>query len=250
LCHATLNQDVALLRQQIVTEVLTKTIDFDSLHRPRSATLDAGLVRETFRRVCRYAGQHVGPKRLAEEIGQVLQAGVTPAKVADALAFLADSLLIQKIQPLELLLKRQANGDKLCVCDNFVRNGFLQETIPIAPDVLAGETEALSGVAGHLVESIIGYYLKGIPGLDIAWCPARKDEPEVDFVLTIGTQRIPVEIKYRKVPPTTDDLAGIESFCGRPHYNAPFGIIVTQTHEGPVGLCAIAVPVASLLLVR
>jgi hypothetical protein len=48
----------------------------------------------------------------------------------------------------------------------------------------------------------------------------------VDFVLTIGERRIPLEVKYRRrLYP--QDAQGLLSFVERSHYNVPFGILVT-----------------------
>ena len=249
-CHTGRISDVAVLRHQIVEEVVTKTIEFDSTHRAHSSALDPGLLRETFRLICRYAGQHVRPARLAEEVGAVLQKAVSVSRIATAMQFLTDSMLVHAIPPLELLQKKHASSPKLCLCDHFVRNGVLQETIPLAPSALRDVPEAVSSQAGHLIESVVGYFVCGIPGLEVSWYPARGDEPEVDFVLTIGLQRIPVEVKYRRGRPRGHDLDGIESFCEKSHYNAPFGLVITQQTEGPLGDRAVAIPAATFLLVR
>lgn len=250
LCHNTTEQDVNKIRRQIIDEVVTKTIEFDPPHRSRSGTLDEQLVKETFRLACRYAGQSPRTKLIADEIRAKLQTGVTDAKVNDALEFLSDSLLLHLVPPFEGLGKRQSNPSKICICDHFVRDGILQETLPIDPVALRNCDQAVSGGVGHLIESILGYYLQGIPGVDLAWFPSRTDEPEVDFVMTIGTNRIPMEIKYRRDMPGASDLKGIESFCRKPAYAAPFGLIITQTAEGELGDYAIAIPASTLLLLR
>jgi predicted AAA+ superfamily ATPase len=250
LCHSTTEKDVDKIRQQVVREVITKTIEHDPGHRPHAPALDSAFVREVFRIVCRYAGQSVTPRRFAEEIQSVLGTPVTNAKVTDAIDFLADSLLLYRVMPLEMLAKKQGHAPKLCVCDHFVRNGILQETLPLDPEALKKCNEAVATQVGHLVESVLGYFLKGIPGVELAWFPQRPEEPEVDLVLTIGTSRIPLEVKYRRDKPAKSDLAGIESFCGKPAYSADFGLIVTQIVEGPIGDHAIAVPASTFLLLR
>src|SRR5207237_3312389 len=103
-----------------------------------------------------------------------------------------------------------------------------------------------STLAGHIVESVIGFYLKGIAGIDVSWFPERHGEPEIDFVLTIGTARLPIEVKYtRRLKPK--DLRGLEAFCRQPKYNAPFGLLITQQTAGPVSNCVIAVPAYAFL---
>ncbi|MBA3482605.1 MAG: hypothetical protein H0T51_12390 [Pirellulales bacterium] len=200
--------------------------------------------------VCRYAGQAVTPKCFADELQELLQTPITHAKVAQAIQFLADSLLIYCIPPLEMLQKKQAHPPKLCVCDHFVRDGVLQETLPLDPESLKGCTQAVSTQVGHVIESVLGYFLKGVPGLEVSWFPQRAKEPELDFVLTIGTSRIPVEVKYRRGLRDKAAIAGIESFCDKAAYSAPFGVVVTQTAEGPIGDKAIAVPASSMLLLK
>lgn len=250
LCHSTTERDVDKIRQQVISEVITKTIEYDPGHRPHAPALDSAFVREVFRMVCRFAGQSISPRRFAEEIQGVLGTPVANAKVTGAIDFLADSLLLHRVMPLEMLAKRQAHPPKLCVCDHFVRNGVLQETLPLEPDALKDCNEAVSTQVGHVMESVLGYFLKGIPGVELAWFPARAKEPEVDLVLTVGTSRIPVEVKYRRAGPESGDLAGIESFCGKPAYAAGHGLIITQTTEGPIGSHAIAVPASTFLLLR
>lgn len=250
LCHNRAGVDASTLRQQVINEVITKTIQHDPGHRTHVPSLDSALIAEVFRIACRYAGRSVLPKHFAEEIQSVLGSPVPHAKITEALSFLADSLLLYHVQPLEMLSKKQAHPPKLCICDHFVRNGVLQETVPLDPVALRDCDEAVATQAGCLVESVLGYFLKGVPGLDLAWFPERTNEPEVDFVLTIGTTRIPLEVKYRQRGPSAADVKGLESFCGKKAYGAPFGLIVTQTAEGPVGDCALAVPASTFLLLK
>lgn len=186
----------------------------------------------------------------ADEIRAVHQTAVTETKVAEALDFLADSLLLYLVPPLEMLAKKQGHPPKLCICDHFVRNGILQETLPIDPEALKDCNEAVSTQVGHLVESILGYYLKGIPGVELSWFPQRPNEPEIGMVLTIGTGRIPVEVKYRRGEPEKGDLAGIEVFCAKSAYSADFGLIITQTAGGQIGEKALMIPASSFLLLR
>lgn len=250
LCHSTTEKDVNKIRQQIVDEVVTKTIAFDPGHRPHSASLDVQLIAATFRLACRYAGEAPRARMLADEIRATLQTGVTDVKVNNSLNFLADSLLLQLVPPFEGLGQRQSHPPKICLCDHFVRDGILQETLPIDPDALRSCDEAISCRVGHLIESITGYYLRGIPGLDLSWFPARTNEPEIDFIISIGTRRIPMEVKYRHVEPSPLHLRGIEAFCKKPAYSAEFGLVVTQATAGPIGDYAIAVPAPTLMLLR
>ncbi len=249
LCHSTTEKNIDTLRQQLISEVITKTIEHDPGHKPRTPTLDSAFVRQVLRLVCRYAGQAVLNKRFAEEIQAILELPVPHSRVQAAISFLADSLLVGLVQPIEMLGKRQSHPSKLCVCDHFVRDGMLQETLPIDPDALKDCDEAVSGQVGHIIESIAGYYLKGIPGVELSWFPERANEPEVDLVITIGTNRIPVEAKYR-ASQESRDYAGIEAFCAKRSYSADFGIVITQRFAGLVAPNTIAIPMSTFLLLR
>lgn len=250
LCHNKAGIDANTLRQQLINEVITKTIQHDPGHRPHAPALDSALIAEVFKIACRYAGRSVLPKRFAEEIQAVLGSPVPHAKITDALSFLADSLLLYQVEPLEMNGKRGGHPPKLCICDHFVRDGVLEETVPLHPAALRDRDNAVWTQAGFIIESVLGYFLKGIPGVGLRWFPERTKEPEVDFVLAIGSRRIPLEVKYRRGTPGNAEVAGIESFCARPAYEASFGLIVTQSAEGPIGNSALAVPASTFLLLK
>jgi len=122
--------------------------------------------------------------------------------------------------------------------------------VPLDPQTLE-KSPHLHDLAGHLVESAVGYYLGGLPHLDLAHFPERGAEPEVDFVLTVGEKRIPLEIKYRsRIDPHRDTL-GLRAFIEKTVYNAPFGILVTM-HDDEVVDDPRILPVSlpALLLMR
>ena len=136
------------------------------------------------------------------------------------------TLLLRLIPPLELRLKRQTAPAKICLCDHVLRAVWLQEQIPLDPAGLARDPH-LSDLAGRLAESVLGYFLASIPNLDVAHFPARAAEPEVDFVLTVGTRRIPIEVKYRRRIDPHEDTRGLRAFLEKTVYNAPLGLLVT-----------------------
>lgn len=108
----------------------------------------------------------------------------------------------------------------------------------------------LADLAGRVAESAAGYFLRSIIGLDVAHFPERGAEPEVDFVLTVGEQRIPIEIKFRRRI-DFQDTHGLRSFIEKAHYHAPFGILVTQLNEIPVqDPRIVSLPLSTLLLKR
>ena len=113
------------------------------------------------------------------------------------------------------------------------------------------EQPELTTVAGHLAESIFGAVSATIPGLDIAHFPERGSDREVDFILTVGDRRLPVEIKYqRRIDPMRDTL-GIRSFVEKSVNNAPFGLLITQDDSVRVDDPRIVnLPLATFMLLR
>jgi len=108
----------------------------------------------------------------------------------------------------------------------------------------------LSDLAGHLAESVVGAFLAQIPHLDVAHFPERATEPEVDFILTIGERRIPLEVKYRRHIDLHRDTLGLRAFLDKSHYNAPFGILATMLPVEVPDPRIVPVPLSSLLLMR
>ena len=74
----------------------------------------------------------------------------------------------------------------------------------------------------------LGYFLASVPNLNVAYLPTPGIQPEVDFVVTVGTVRIPIEVKYRRHMDPFDDTRALRAFLERTINNAPFGLLVTQ----------------------
>lgn len=184
------------------------------------------------------------------EIKRVLDADVSWQRILNYLKFLDGALLLELIRPLEIRLKRSRGQPKLCVLDLGLRASWLQEVAPLDPAALL-EAPHLADLAGHLAESVVGSFLSGLPHLDLAHFPERPAEPEVDFVITIGEKRIPLEVKYRRLIDPHRDTVGLRAFLEETHDNAPFGILVTMCERTAV-LDPRIVPVSlrSLLLMR
>ena len=154
------------------------------------------------------------------------------------------------IPPLEIRLKRKRGSSKLCLVDHGLRASWLQEQIPLTQQELAEQPE-LTTVAGRLAESIFGSVASTIAGLDISHLPERGLDREVDFVLTIGYKRVPVEIKYRRRIDPLQDTLGIRSFIEKSVNNATFGILITQDDAGTVDDPRIVcMPLSSFMLIR
>jgi len=235
---------------QLNETVIYRVIQHDLRLGERGRRRDQDLLEELFRLCCRYAGQAPGQPIFVHELQSAMSANIGWQRVLAYLRFLNDTLLIRLIDPQELRLKRRRGRPKICLCDHSLRASWLQEVVPITPDGLECLPH-LSDLAGHVAESITGYFLSSIPGLDLAWFPERGAEPEVDFVITVGEHRIPLEVKYRKHIDDHRDTLGLRAFIEKAVYNAPFGILVTLSDDVSVADPRIvALPLSSLLLLK
>jgi len=213
------------IADQLNETVIQRAIQHDLRMGKKGVRRDQRLLEEVYRLACRYAGQSPGQGVFVQEIKQALAGNVGWGRILNYLKFLDGALLLKLVPPLELRLKRRKGNSKICLCDHGLRASWLQEVIPLEKEALAAST--LSDLAGHIAESVTGFFLAGLPHLDIGHFPARGIEPETDFVLTIGERRIPLEVKYqRRIDPHRDTL-GLRSFIEKTVYNAPFGILVT-----------------------
>ena len=229
--------------------VIRRAIVHDLRQGIRGRKRDEQLLEEVFRLACRYAGQSPTQALYLDEIRRALNANIGWQRVLSYLRFLDGTLLIRLIPPMELRLKRRRGASKLCLCDHALRASWLQEVVPLAPGQLS-ESSHVADLAGRLAESAAGYFLRSILNLDVAHFPERGAEPEIDYVLTVGEQRIPLEVKYRRTV-RFQDTRGLRSFIERTHYNAPFAILATQLDDAPIDDPRIvSLPLSSLLLLR
>lgn len=230
--------------------IVRRAIQHDLRMGPRGVKRDERLLEEVFRLCCRYAGQIPGQAVFVPEIQDALAADIGWTRILSYLRFLDGALLIRLVPPLELRLKRQKSASKVCLSDLSLRASWLQEVVPLDPEGLAAEPH-LSDLAGRLAESTLGYFLGAIPNLDLAHFPARGAEPEVDFVLTVGTRRIPVEVKYRRRIDPHEDTRGLRAFLEKTVYNAPFGLLVTLQDDVAIAdPRVIPISLSSLLWLR
>ena len=251
LVHSRSNADWPLLADQLNETVIKRVIQHDLRVSNRGGRKrDAQLLEELFRLACRYAGQTPTVTMLADEARRSLDAGIGSQRVTQYLRFLSETLLIRLIPPLEIRLKRKRGSSKLCLVDHGLRASWLQEQVPLTPEGLAEQPE-LTTLAGHLSESIFGSVASTIHGLDIAHFPERGNDREVDFVLTVGAQRVPVEVKYqRRIDPLRDTL-GIRSFLEKSVNNASFGLLITQDDLGEVpDPRIVSIPLSTFMLIR
>jgi predicted AAA+ superfamily ATPase len=235
---------------QLNETVVRRVIQHDLRLGERGRKRDANLLEEVFRLACRYAGQAPSQAVYVAEVQQVLRANLGWNRILNYLRFLDGALLIKLVRPLEIKLKRSKGNYKLCMLDHGLRASWLEEVVPLDPGDLS-QSPHLADLAGHLAESVTGAFFAGLPHLDLAHFPERTREPEIDFILTVGDQRIPLEVKYRRRIDPLRDTVGLRSFLEKTHYNAPFGLLVTLEDGVDVpDPRIVTVSLRSLLLMR
>ncbi len=238
------------LADQLNETIIRRVIEHDLRVGDRGRKRDAPLLEEVFRLACRYIGQSPGLMVFAREAQRALSANVGPQRIGHYLRFLGDTLLLRLIEPLEIRLKRKRGNPKICLADHGLRASWLQEVVPLDRDGLAANPH-LTTLAGHIAESVVGATLATIPSLDIAHLPERGGDPEIDFVLTIGTKRIPLEIKYQQSIDPLRDTESLRTFIEKSINNAPFGLLITQLDETAViDPRIVAMPLSTFMLLR
>jgi hypothetical protein len=234
------------LNETVIHRAISHDLRMGEVGRKRDQT----LLEEVLRLACRYAGQAAGQSAFVPEIQQALHANISWQRVLNYLKFLDGALLLRLIPPLEVRLKKRHAPSKICLCDHALRASWLQEIVPLDPQMIA-KNPHLSDMAGRIAESAAGYFLASIPHLDLAHFPERGIEPEVDYILTVGAIRIPLELKYRLRIDPFEDTRGLRAFVEKQVHNAPFGILVTMHDDVSVPDPRILpVPLSTLLWMR
>jgi uncharacterized protein len=247
--HKAADEPWERVADQLVETVVKRAIQHDLRMGSRGVRRDEQLLEEVFRLACRYVGQSPRQALYLDEIKRALNTDVGWQRILHYLKFLDGALLVRLIDPLELRLKKRKSPAKLVLSDHSLRAAWLQESVPIDPAGL-GAAPHLSDLAGRIAESVVGQCFKSIVNLDVAYFPETGAEPEVDYVLTIGEQRIPVEVKYRKRIDYADSR-GLRAFIEKSHYNAPFGLLVSMDDApGSEDPRIVGLPLSSLLLMR
>ena len=250
LVHNRVDDVWPLLADQLNETVIRRVIRHD-LSSGEGESPDPQLLEELFRLTCRYAGQTPSATLLADQVSQSLNVDIGAQRVGNHLRLLSDTLLLRLIPALEMRAQRSCGSPKLCLADHGLRAGWLQEPIPLDPTVLSGQPE-LTIFAGHLAESVFGSVCTTIPGLDVAHFPPRgTTDPEVDFVLTVGDRRLPVEIKYQRRIDPVRDTHGILAFIEKSINRAPFGLLITQDDSAQLDDPRIVtMPLSTFMLLR
>lgn len=234
----------------LIETVVNRAIQHDLRRGERGRKRDESLLKEVFRLACRYTGQAPRPSVFVDDIRSGLSANIGWQRIQAYQKFLEMALLVRLIPPLELRLKRKRGTAKVCLCDHGLRAAWLQEVVPLHAAGLEAAPQ-LHDLAGRIAEGAAGYFLSGIPHLDVAHFPERAAEPEVDFVLTVGDRRVPVEVKYRRRIDPHGDTRGLRAFLEKTVYNARFGVLVTLLDSVKVDdprIVTVSLP--SLLLLR
>lgn len=249
--HQRAEVEWAPLADQLNETVIRRVIQHDLRVGDRPGRKrDAALLEEVFRIACRHVGQTPSLKTFTDELTTTLSANIGPQRVRQYMQFLADTLLLRLIEPLEIRLKKKRSSFKICLTDHALRASWLHEQVPLVSEDLAS-MPALSTMAGYLAESVVGATLSTIYSLDLNYSPERKDQRELDFVMTIGTKRIPIEVKYQRSPDPVRDTQGLRSFIDKAVNNAPFGLLITQRDSDvDFGPKVLALPLSTLMLLR
>ena len=241
-CHTRQDISWAEVSKYLSSAVIARTIDHDL--RAGGGRRDARIVKSTLRIALKYAGQTTSMRTIARELNEQYNADVTERQTRDQLEFLENSLLIRMVEPLQLRCRKDKPQVKICICDHALRASWLKEIVKLAsPD------RHEMDLAGHIIESTIGYVLSTTEGIGTSYFPGREGEPEVDYVIEIGERRIPVEVKYRNDPLRSENLDGLRSFISNKLYNASFGLLLTKDTVAVQGNI-VAVPVKSFLLLK
>lgn len=241
-CHSKKEVSWKEATTYLANAVISRTIDHDL--RAGGGRRDSRAIKEVFKVALKYAGQATAIRTLARELNDLYECDINQVQTRDYLDFLENSLLIKLVEPIHLRCRKDRPEVKICVCDHGLRAAWLKETISL----INPEPHNMD-LAGHIVESIVGYFLGSIEGGGLAYFPPRDNEPEVDYIIESGDTRIPVEVKYRNDPLKGRHLEGLRSFIANKLYNAKFGVILTKDVSG-VQDNIIAMPVKRFLLMK
>ncbi len=248
IAHLRANAPWELVADQLNETVIKRVIQHDLRLGEKGRKRDPQLLEELFRMCCRYAGQAPSIAKLTQEIQIALHANIGSQRVRAYLKFLSDTLLIRLIQPLEIRLKNKRSDPKICLADHSLRSSWLQEHVPLEFEN-DDTNQDMATLAGYLAESVVGALFSSIGGLDLSHLPGKGNEPEVDFVITIGDQRIPIEVKYRNTI-KNEHYKGLQCFIDKRINRAPFGLLITKNETESIDERVITLPLKHLLILR
>ena len=178
----------------------------------------------------RYAGQAPARNLWLGELSRTLETDVRWQRVQDYLQLLDDTLIVRLIEPLSLRLRSGFGHRKICVADHGLRASWLGEVVPLGGPGL-DRSPHLADLAGRVAESTVGAFVADVRQVRLHHLPERSAEPEVDFVITAGEYRIPLEVKFRRRIDPHRDTRDLRSFLETTAYNAPFRVLVTRGED-------------------
>ena len=238
--HETWEEAEDFLRKQVIARTIEH--DLQSQHQ-----FDAATLEKLFYFLCKYTGRDVHFATLQRELKEGYSVNLTHEKIRGGLDFFADSMLVSLFKPSEHRLKNSQERIKICLGDHAIRRALMNESIPLYG------ANVNSDLAGPIVEGIVGSYLAScyprdsLPGNSIAYLPdTKKEGHEVDFILSISEQHIPIEVKYRN---HAKPSKGILQYLAHPQHHAPFGLLITK-EEHWVDDKLVAIPLKQFLLLR
>ncbi len=240
--------DWPTLAHRLNEDVIRPVLRRDLLAGPHGQNYDTALREMMSETACRYAGR-------MSSVGELARAGsLSPGEEADLeevahhLQALAATALIRLLPWPPLNINRPQDAIKLCLADHALRASWLWERVPLAPYAVDSSPE-LTTLAGHMAQSVLGATVSVIRGLDFERVPTPPREPNLDFVLEVGDQQIPVQVNYRRSIDPVGDTRGIRAFVEEPAKRAPFGLLITREDTPPFDdPRTVAMPLATFML--
>ena len=240
--------DWPTLAHRLNEDVIRPVLQHDLLIGPRGHDCDAALLEEMFGIACQYAGRTTSVGELVQETRPPSSENAGPEEFAHYLRALADTALIRLLPWPVLDLNRPWDAIKICLADPTLRASWLRERVPLAPDAVDASPE-LKTLAGHMAQSVLGTTASIIHGLHIDRVPTPPREPDLDFVLEVGDQQIPVQVNYRRSIDPVGNTRGIRSFVEKPAKRAPFGLLIMREDAPPIDDPRIvAMPLSTFML--
>lgn len=236
--------EIEHLYKSVVAGIIDRTLSQDLV-----PGITESAMREIFWLCCRYAGQRPSPTNLAEQVAARTGGDqMRLAEVERALAYLEESLLIRRVRPVEMRNRKNNQTSTIALCDHFVREAFLGDSVPIEPTRLRGRSAPVSTQAGNLMESTVAFHVGAAGSFHLNYVPECRGEPEIDVLVSYGARRLPIEVKYQRVVKKAD-WGPIDQFCSVEANQSDFGLLVTQSRSGWCSDYAFAVPAGALFLV-
>ena len=223
--------DWPTLAHRLNEHVIRPVLQQDLLIGPHGQSRDVAPLQRTFDIACRYAGRTTSVAELAREASHPSGEDADLEEFANYLQALADTALVRLLPWPVLNPNRAWDTIKICLADHALRASWLQERVPLAPDAVDDGPE-LTTLTGHMAQSVLGATASVIRGLDADRVPTPPREPDLDFVLEVGDQQIPVQVNYRRSIDPWRDTRGIRAFVEQPAKRAPFGLLITRA-DGP-----------------